>query len=312
MNIPRTQQILFTVLQALLGLMFIASALLKLPGIERLEFTMVENIHLGWFAATIASRALIAFELFLGLHLFLYHGHRWNKWISFITLLVFTVYLVLVYFLKGNEEDCGCFGKAITFTTLQGIYKNLILLALNIALLFDKSTGFNFTRLLPGYFQGLLLAGAVSTVLIVQPLYTSFDEEDTNISLNWDLIYKHPTNPAPDVELRTGKHIIAFLSSSCMYCKRAAYKLSLLHEKYPSISVWFFINGTEEDIQAFLEKTKSGKVPHSKFNGPKDFQSLAGNVLPAIYFIDNGNVIHKRHFDEIRESDFSVWNNSTP
>jgi hypothetical protein len=294
------------VLQVLIGLVFILSAISKLLVIEHLEFTLVENIRLSFFQAMIASRMLIALELFLGLHLCVFHDHRWNKKVSLIALIVFTIYLVILYIRKGNEENCGCFGDALILSTSKGIIKNLVLLVLNI-LLFIGPRQVSASNILERWFQLVLLGTSIGIVLIREPLNLSDSEPDAGITLNWNLVYQRTENPGPSKDLREGKHIVAFMSSSCMYCKRAAYKLAIMHRKYPSTSAWFFINGSEDHIAEFLKETRSEDIPHSQFNGPDDFRALAGNTLPAIYFIENGKVIHKRYFDEIREADFETW-----
>jgi heme A synthase len=131
MNRTKAISILLYILQVILGILFVVSALSKLFSIEKLEFTLVENINMSWVLSIISARLLIGFELFLGLHLILFHKNNLNKKVSLITLIIFTLYLVVIYLLKGDEKDCGCFGEIIKLTTFQSIIKNIILLSLN-------------------------------------------------------------------------------------------------------------------------------------------------------------------------------------
>ena len=79
--------------------------------------------------------ALAALEFLLGIYLFL--GIR--RKLTTITTFVFVSFMtaVTVYIYNTNAvPDCGCFGDAVTLTNEQTMYKNFILLALCLPIVF--------------------------------------------------------------------------------------------------------------------------------------------------------------------------------
>jgi hypothetical protein len=306
MNWYKTRSVILLSLQFILGAVFMVSAISKLFAIDNLEFSIVTELDLRWIWAKIAARLIIVFELFLGLHLILFQRQNRNKTASFVLLTIFTIYLGVIYLLRGNESDCGCFGGLITLSTSQSILKNIVLLAINGIIFLDNGISAPLSSKLREILQIMMLAFSFLLVFIFEPLSFATESQKPPAEIRWDILYNTTRNPKPEVNLAEGKHIIAFLSTSCIYCKRAALKLGMLHRRYPGVSLWFIINGDDEDIKRFLKLTKCEDVPHSKFLG-KDFITMAGNILPSIIWVENGKPVHKKYFEEALEDDFEKW-----
>lgn len=85
--------------------------------------------------AFVAALAMIAFEFVLGCCLLTNVWTRVTRWLTLAFMLVMTP-LTLYLALTNPVSDCGCFGDALILTNWQTFYKNLVLLALSVALCF--------------------------------------------------------------------------------------------------------------------------------------------------------------------------------
>ncbi|HQQ95481.1 MAG TPA: hypothetical protein PLQ93_13085, partial [Bacteroidia bacterium] len=140
--------------------------------------------------------------------------------------------------------------------------------------------------------------------------YTSNNlSEKVNYPLELDLLY-HPENPSkveiPGLELRKGKHVLAFLSLTCRHCRIAAKKFRLIKEARPEISIYFILNGEREMYSKFIEDTRADNIPYSFCLG-KTFVQLASAQLPRIYYIDNSVVVKKVDYYELNQYDLEKW-----
>ena len=102
----------------LLGLIFIASGLLKLFPIEPFELNFIDLGIANWFSAPIIARGLISFELLLGVFLiFDLAMKNFTIKATYGILIFFTLYLFYQLFKVGNNGNCGCFGTYLQMTT---------------------------------------------------------------------------------------------------------------------------------------------------------------------------------------------------
>ena len=120
----------------LIGGVFIFSALSKLLTIGFFEISLIEQEITGSRStAAWIARLLICFEFFLGTALLLpFYRKKFIIPITIITLLGFTIFLVLSYFGTTQSENCGCFGDVVQMSAGQSIFKNIVLLLLMLLL----------------------------------------------------------------------------------------------------------------------------------------------------------------------------------
>lgn len=301
--------ILFSVL---LGLVFLYSAYTKLhPVIETFEFSFVELGIGNWYTAPIEARFMIGLELFIGLLLIAnYKLKSFSLPLAAGVLLFFIVYLSIQIFVSGNEGNCGCFGEHLKMTPLQAILKNVLMLLLMVPVYFIQNNWqFKYNAL----FLSILGTSAVAVPFIINPVdytYTSNNlQEKVNYPLELELLY-HPEDSVkveiPKVDLRTGKHVLAFLSLSCPHCRIAAKKFRLIKRNNPKLSIYFVLNGGKEKLPEFLKDTKAENIPYSFCLG-KSFVQLASAQLPRIYYLDNSIVVKKVDYYELSQSDLESW-----
>ncbi len=118
-------------LRILVSGLFLLSAYSKLFPINSAIFVFEKQIvDLGitnWCFAPLLARAIVAFEVFLGLAIL--QNHLLKNIIvpaTFFLLLAFCIHLSITIYRTGNVGSCGCFGELIPMTPLEAIIKNVI------------------------------------------------------------------------------------------------------------------------------------------------------------------------------------------
>ena len=120
------------ILRIVISGLFILSGIAKLYPIFAFEKQLVDLGVASWASAPYLSRAIIGFELFLGLS-FLQSNYL-KKYIipaTVLLLVAFCVHLSITIYNEGaSSGNCGCFGQMIPMTPLQALIKNVITLGL--------------------------------------------------------------------------------------------------------------------------------------------------------------------------------------
>lgn len=296
----------------LLGLVFLYSAYTKLhPVIETFEFSFVELGIGNWYTAPIEARFMIGLELFIGLLLITnYKLRTFSLPLAAGVLLFFIVYLLIQILVSGNEGNCGCFGEHLKMTPLQAILKNVVMLLLMVPVYFIQNNWqFKYNAL----FLSFLGVSTIAVPFVINPVdytYSSNNlQEKVNYPLELELLYQPEDTvkvEIPQVELRKGKHVLAFLSLTCSHCRIAAKKFRLIKRNNPNLSIYFVLNGGKEKLPDFLKDTKSENIPYSFCLG-KTFVHLASAQLPRIYYLDNSVVVKKVDYYELSQTDLENW-----
>lgn len=305
-------KILMILLSALLGLVFLYSGYTKIfPVIETFEFTFVDIGIGNWYTAPIIARVLIGLEFFIGFLLVInYNLKKFTLPLTIGLLGFFCIYLVLQIIFSGNNGNCGCFGEHLKMTPLEAIIKNVVMIALSL-LIYIKWSGWSirYNKLFYSFFG----ISALIVPFVLNPVdytYSSNNlEEKINYPLELDLLYKPEDTSKveiPKVELRKGKHVLAFLSLRCPHCRIAAKKFRLIYKNNPSLPIYFVLNGEKKDLEVFYEDTKANLIPASFALG-KTFVNLAGTNLPRIYYIDNSIVVKKVDYYELNQYKIEDW-----
>ncbi|HBG71299.1 MAG: hypothetical protein A2W93_01715 [Bacteroidetes bacterium GWF2_43_63] len=138
-----SEKIIVWSLRIIVAVFFIISAFSKmLPAGIALDLFAKQIVDIGvtnWCYAPLLARAIVGFELFLGLALL--QNNYLKKWIvpaTFLLLLAFCIHLAITIFTTGNSGSCGCFGELIPMTPLEAIIKNVVAMAM-LAYIFIKT-----------------------------------------------------------------------------------------------------------------------------------------------------------------------------
>lgn len=284
----------FLFISILLGAVFIFSAYTKLYPIEPFEYTFVEMGAANWQTAPFVARFFIGLEFLIGGLLVLNIKVKTTYKIAAASLLLFSVYLVGLIIIVGNKGNCGCFGNYFYMTPWQALIKNAIMLGL-ILLLYKYHSGFHFKWVNVLFYLLLVVAFVLPHILnYVDFGYSQaylFKHEEA-YKLELDSLYSQAQINTPPQSLRSGKHILAFMSLTCPHCRVAAKKMKILKTRNPVISIYFALNGDREILPAFFEDTKATNIPYCILNG-RNFVLLGGLDMPAIYLVNN-SIVEKK------------------
>jgi uncharacterized membrane protein YphA (DoxX/SURF4 family) len=296
-------------LSSFMGLVFLYSGWTKLDPIEPFEYTFVDIGIANWKTAPFIARFMIGLEFFIGFLLIFGLFVRQTIKLTAGVLLFFCVYLIIIMAKEGNNGNCGCFGNALAMTPLQALIKNIVMLAVCF-LLYRFYEGFNY-RKVGKWLVGASLLSALALPHILNYVDLSYSEaylskKEDQFKLELDTLYKNATKFTPPKTLSTGKHILAFMSTSCPHCRIAAKKIRIMLENNPNLPVYFILNGTDEKLRDFHEDTKTQHIPYCMLSA-RPFVYLAGLELPTLYLVNNSVVEHWVNYMQLDQSEIEKW-----
>jgi hypothetical protein len=304
-------KIIYYSISVLLGALFIFSGYVKLYPIEPFELNFIDVGIANWFTAPIIARLIIGLELGLGLLLIIQFEHKKFTLKAVMGLLLFfTLYLVYELIKEGNSGNCGCFGTFLEMTPLQSIIKNITMMVFT-ALLMYINLNVQWRYKIAVWITCVLLATATPFILNAPDFYMAqyISEGKANYPLPLELLSdKQFDNTQWIHQLKTGKHLLAFVSATCPHCKIAALKLHIMHKQNPNWDIRFIVAGKKEYLPDFWKETKAEDVPHIHY--PSDnFIKLTGPEVPVIMAIDSGIVKKKFSHINLKDTDIAPYLN---
>lgn len=267
------------------------------------QWTFIDLGINSLMASGIIARLFIGFEFLLGLlllfHIFL---RPFTYKVILVLLSIFTIYLLFVIITQGNHGNCGCFGDNIEMTPLQSIWKNLAMIAVTVVLMYIyPAKPYKNQEVI----AVLLVMVALVTPFILNPLDIDNKPEAAQEAIDLNPLYKEA--PTPSVDLRSGKHIIAFMSLTCPHCRKAAYLLHVIHHHNPDIPIYFLLSGSDDHEKEFFNDTHSIDVPHLHVHDIEAFKKMAGPYVPAIYWVNNGIIEKKANYLQLDPNYMQAW-----
>lgn len=289
------KRIVGVILLLALSATFFYSAYTKLyseNAFDNFQWTFIDLGISSAIVAGVVARIMIGVELLLGTLLLAHIYLKQFTYKAVIALLsVFIIYLLLLIMKQGNTGNCGCFGDKLAMTPLQAIWKNLGMIAATAILMFIYPVK-------PYKFQEYVLMvaalAAFSAPFLLHNLYIGTAPAKFSRQVNLDLLYKYA--PAPTTDLRKGKHIIAFMSLTCPHCKKAGFLLEKIHRQYPEIPIYIILDGSEVHKKTFFEESQISTVPYLYYPHSPEFMAMAGDGVPAIYWVNDGQVEYKSKY----------------
>ncbi len=309
-----------TALRIFIGALFIFSGLSKLFPIVAFEMQLVQQGITSWFIVTWLARAIIAFEIFLGLS-FLQRNFLKKVFIpaAIVLLIIFSLDLIITIILRGFAGDCGCFGQVIIMTPLEALFKNIILIA---ALLYLRKlikndepkkvlASFSFFLIAflpiflfspPGQFQkndssknGIVSVDSSKIIKVQSSAKSDGDAPYNSSNLTKEKVLTSIKNfSGVKANLTKGKNIIAILSMTCEDCYETAVSIGQLSQKMKLPPVYFLLWGDKSEIHGFLRRTRTN-FPH-KLIDPQTLSKLADGFVPKIFLLNNGKIVHEWNY----------------
>ena len=288
-----------------MGLVFIASAVLKILDMDRFEIYVYSYHFFSLNFSFLAARAAIILELVLGIGLISNSLHKVYWWGSMAMLTGYS--LLLIYaFVNGRTDSCHCFGDYLQLDPKQSLLKNGVLMVLFLLIYRMKEWKTPFRWLI----LFLAVMASTITVFVVSPPdnYTQNYNSDQNLQVE---LFDEALNEAPldALNLREGKKVICFFSTSCEYCQMAAQKLSLMQQFYgfPPENIFFVFMGTEKGVAEFYEKSESVAYSYLLYDDVVKLLKINNGNFPTIVFMDNGEVVHEYGFRNMREEEIKAF-----
>lgn len=300
-----------TILCLIVGGVFIFSGLSKIPTLEQFGWTIVEASFLNWTLAEWIARIIIGLELLTGvLFILQFYIRKWVVPLSLLLLIFFSLYLIYVLILFGNDGNCGCFGDVVPMSPIESLLKNgALILAILIIRKLNPYYAFKWKKIA----TIVVILASLSVPFFMNPPESIYIQEKTvsqNKPIPLSILYNSAKNQAPSVELRKGKHVIAFLSLTCRFCRKAARKMAIMKKANPELSFYMVLNGDSANIAPFFDETRATNIPSSMFNGAEDFVKVNGShSFPSIKWIQDTTVIRESNYINLDEKEILKWQN---
>lgn len=291
------------ILNLIIGVNFLFSAYAKLPSIEVFGWTIAESTPFNWTIAEWLARLIIGLEIFLGVIFVL---QLFVKKIaipsSALLLGVFSLYLVYILSVYGNEPNCGCYGEMLPLSTTESLIKNAVLFVLVLlAFKFSFELKFRFYKWL-----GLLfLAGSFTLPIFLSP-------PSSIIIFNKDTV----KNEVVPMHIISGKNnyepsrkkILAMVSPTCKYCKKAAKRMGIIKKRNPQVPLQLVMGGHRDHLPTFLEETRADNIPLVFLDSFEDFKLMnARNGVPTIKWVEDSTVVKTSTYFSLNENEILEW-----
>ncbi len=292
-------------LKVLLGLVFIVSAILKIVDMDRFEIYVYSYHFFSMNFSFIVARLAIILELVLGIGLISHCLHKLMWWGSMAMLVGYS--LLLIYALRlGRTDSCHCFGDFLQLDPKQSLIKNGVLMALFFPIFRMESWKTPFRWLI------FILAVMASTigVFVASPPdnYTSNYDPDHNLQAE---LFDTMLDDAPldSLNLREGKQVVCFFSTSCEYCQTAARKLSLMQQfhGFPPERITYLFMGNEEGVAGFYEQSESARYRDLLYPDVSRLVKVVNGNFPVVVLMEDGIVIREYGFRNMKEEEIKSF-----
>ena len=293
------QRILYAC-KASVGIVFCVSAVLKLMSIDSFEIYIYQFQLFGMSFSYLVARALICMELILGIALIINICKREVYITALLLLSFFTFFLLYVYFFRGNEENCHCFGDIIEIKPLPSIFKNILF----IALLLVSKNAFPFL-LKHDKIIGISLSVAVLlTVFIISPPDNWLSSKSAE--LNEIALKEAFANGILDEnDFFSDEKIICFYGLGCKFCELVDKKIGVIQKRHPDLEMnligifW----GSEEAHKNFIEES-GANYSKTYLIDPIVFLKITNGTMPVVLVIKDGIITNKLKYRNIQENVF--------
>lgn len=292
-------------LKVLLGLVFVVSAVLKLFDMDKFEIYIYSYHFFSLNASFMVARLAIIIELVLGIGLISHCLHKLMWWGSIAMLAGYSLLLIYAMYL-GRTDSCHCFGDFLQLDPKQSLIKNGVLMLLFLPIFKMENWKTPFRWLI------LCLTVMVSTiaVFVISPPDNLTSNSDPEQNLQLELLNEMLDDARLDaLNLREGKQVVCFFSTSCDYCQMAAHKLSLMQQFYgfPKENITYLFMGNEEGIAKFYEESGSAQYRDVLYpDVARMLKAINGN-FPTIVFLENGEVVHEYGFRNMNEAEIQAF-----
>ena len=288
----------------LLGVFFIVSAVSKLLGIDQFEIYIFSYNLLSLNLSFLAARLVIVAEILIGIGLISNVFKRLVDLCSLILLTGFTLFLGYA-FLVGRTDSCQCMGPLMEIDPANSIIKNAVLF---IVLVF--AMGATPWRWSPKWYVWIpIVIAPFATVFSISApdnwLYGPSEEY-----FNQERLDKAnaPQGVLHPLRLSQGRHVVAFLTPGCQFCRMTDEKLSHICRRndLDSTAITYLMPKPDSTLADLTPDTSTFSRPAYQID-LETYARITYGQRPIVFLIDNGTVVttcHYRNIDERQITDF--------
>lgn len=270
-------KLLSKTLQLLLAITFLFSAYTKAVGPGFFEITLMDQgIAPNRSIAAYLARFFIGLEFALGFLMLLPFYIKQLMQFTFFLLGGFTLHLIYLWSI-GDTDNCGCFGEMISMTPEQSIFKNIIMLAIALAV-FKTAETKKIKKTIPVVFSAVTIISM--WIILPIPNHNEFP---------FDSFTHFETRGR--VDMSSGEKLVAIFNLDCEHCQETANELGKLKrsvENFPELYVLYFQEGSTS-IEDFELITQSS-FPYDLIE-VNTFFDLIGDSPPRVYNLKDGKVL---------------------
>ena len=291
----KARRVCSVVLRVALSALFALSAVAKLFAIDDFELYIFSYGFLPLNLCFIVARLCIGAELALALLIAVGCWRRWVNLAALGLLICFSLFLCYAI-LVGRDDSCQCFGRMADIPPAVSLLKNAVLIVL--VLLSDR-VGSGERRTSPRN-RGKSFANLVSitgiVVALVMPFIVSvpdnwmFGPEEARFDQE-TFAYAIAEGDLKDYKIGEGRHLVAFVTPGCPYCRMTRQKLGTIAERH-SIDAEKMVYLEPEQIGAGL------------------FLDITRGMRPLVMLVDDGKVEVTYHYRNISERQIVTFLNA--
>jgi len=288
----------------LLAVLFIFSGLIKIYPIEFFENELLFNNLCNTHLVPYVSRALISAEIFLGAVLLFTIWDKWALRLSFLMMVIYTVWLIWLLVIEGNSVNCGCFGQAINLTPIEGIIKNILLVGLLVLFsIYRKEYNLRFQKLI----LSVLLVSSIALPYVLAPVFFSSPtvyDSGGRTAINFNEI---GLSKIDALNLGSGKKVIAFFLSECEHCRLAARRLEAIKRENIHMPIYGVLYSKSDEQTADFLKASTIKFPHYVVTELAPLIKGISQDYPVIFYSNNGFIETRMTMYDLDEEDIKLW-----
>lgn len=274
-------RMLLIVLRICFGLLFLASAGLKLFPIEAFEVILIKQVGISWKWVAYVSRFLIIAEFLIGTAILVNFQLKKALVASLVMLTAFSVYLILQLSSGAEVDNCGCFGELIPMNTVQSIVKNIVFMLAASVLLFAKKATRTFW---PTLLNLSLSYAAFVFVLFQAPFPVIESEEIGNNSIS--PFQAVATEESLDLN---DQHLFLVMFAECAHCEQLAATLSTMELEDDLDRLHIYVYGHPTRVQEFVEKTGITNL-NPKQTKDRGILAAIDGTFPTMVSVDSSEI----------------------
>lgn len=288
----------------LLGIFFIVSAIAKLIDIDRFEVYIFSYNILSLNTSFLVARLVIVCELLVGIGLVSNLFKRWVDTCALLMLVGFTLFMGYAC-LIGRHDSCQCMGALVDIDPTRSILKNALLILL---LLF--AMGSRPWKWRPRWYVWLpvVLAPTVTVFILSAPDNWLFGPSDEIYNADEFATAIQPEGVLDPLNLDQGRHVLAFLTPGCPFCRMADEKLTHICRRndLDSAAFVYFCPSVDSTLAPLTLDTTTFIRPCYLIPS-LTYALITYGQRPIIFLTDQGKVVgtcHYRNIDERRIAAF--------